>query len=464
MTMDMRIIDTNARYFGLPPRILMENAGRGIADYVRTNFDAGKVAVVCGSGNNGGDGFVIARHLSEHADVHVIIVQDPERIRSHEARENYELLSASNVRVTASPTPTLHWDYDLIIDAMLGTGVSGSVREPYASYIAMINRLDVPVVSVDLPSGHGTDLPIKSDCTISLHQAKVDGAVVLPLGIPSPLSHRCGPGNVKFLHRRHKLAHKRQGGVVAVVGGSNTYHGAPAYASLTAASICDLVYVLCPERVGDALRSMSPDLIIESQHAPTITRPLVDSPTLSAVNCILCGVGAGRTHDTIEALQHLYECATVPLVVDADGIYALKGRLDLLDETVCITPHVKEFEQLFGQLPEEVDKRARSVERVAKRYGCTIVLKGATDIISNGTETWHNVTGNEGMTTGGTGDVLAGCIAAFAATNPLFESALGAAFAVGRAGDVVHANMETYFTASDVIDALPGVLAFCRKY
>ncbi|MHC1598172.1 MAG: NAD(P)H-hydrate dehydratase [Candidatus Methanofastidiosia archaeon] len=462
--MDFRIIDTNARYFGLSPIVLMENAGRGIADHIRNNIDGKKIAIVCGTGNNGGDGFVIARHLENDFDIDVLLVQAPQKIRTKEAMQNFKVLSHCNVNVISSCYPPKHWNYDLIIDAMLGTGASGVVREPYASFIKSINNADVPAISIDVPSGYRTDLELQADATISLHEKKIENATTLPIGIPHQLTKQCGPGNVKFLHRRNKDAHKRQGGVVAIVGGSETYHGAPAYAGITAAKICDLVYVLCPLRVGDALRSLSPDLIIESQIGPDITMHLAKSPLLSSVDSILCGVGAGRSIETVDALLHIYERATAPLVIDADGLFALKGHLDLLDKNVCITPHAKEYERLFGPLPGTLNERKKHVKSIAEKYGCTIVLKGMVDIISNGDESWQNITGNEGMATGGTGDALAGCIAAFATTNPLLESALAATFAVGLSGDALYAQKKTFFTARDVVEMLPDVLAFCHGY
>ncbi|MHC1604676.1 MAG: NAD(P)H-hydrate dehydratase, partial [Candidatus Methanofastidiosia archaeon] len=212
------------------------------------------------------------------------------------------------------------------------------------------------------------------------------------------------------------------------------------------------------------LRTMGPDLIVEPQKGENLSPLFLDNPVLSSAHAILCGIGAGRSHETVDALLKLYERSAVPVVIDADGLFALKGHLDILSDKMCITPHAREYEQLFDKLPEKLEKIKKHVETNAQKYGCTIVLKGKTDIISNGKETWINTTGNEGMTKGGTGDILSGCIAAFATTNPLMESALAATFAVGLAGDTLYAQKKTFFASCDVVKMLPDVLAFCRRY
>ncbi|MHC1605488.1 MAG: NAD(P)H-hydrate epimerase, partial [Candidatus Methanofastidiosia archaeon] len=290
--MDYRIVDTNARYFGLPSRILMENAGKGIADFIKSNFDKKSIAIICGTGNNGGDGFVVARHLEKKYKIDVIVVGDPEKIKTKEAHDNYKLLSHCNVRVQNAycPDDINTWKYDLIIDAMLGTGIMGNVREPYASYIKKINSLNIPIISIDLPSGYKTDLSVKADKVVSLHTEKTENAYVLSIGIPHLFNCLCGPGNVKYLSKRATDAHKGQGGVLAIVGGSYTYHGAPAYASLAASKICDLVYVICPEKIGESLRTMGPDLIVEPQKGENLSPLFLDNPVLSSAHAILCGI------------------------------------------------------------------------------------------------------------------------------------------------------------------------------
>ncbi|HPR41072.1 MAG TPA: NAD(P)H-hydrate dehydratase [Candidatus Methanofastidiosa archaeon] len=462
--MDPRIADTNARYHGLPPRLLMENAGRGMADYIKENYSPGNVCIICGTGNKGGDGFVIARHLEGHCNVDVIIPHGPSRIRTPESRENFKVLSRCRVRVMESFNPPEEWNYDLIVDAMLGTGVRGEVKEPYLSYIRKINELDIPKVSVDLPSGQGSSTPVDSDKVVSFHVQKHEGAVTLPIGIPYPMDRTCGPGNVKFMDRRPSYAHKGHGGSVAVIGGSERYHGAPIYASRAAAIICDLSYVVAPETVSGPIRCFGPDIIVEETNGENLDDSLLDLKVLDDVDSILCGVGAGKAPKTAKSLRRLYEECKKPLIIDADGLFPLREHLDLLHENICITPHANEFASLFGELPAAHAERKKTVEETAKEYGCIILLKGETDIISYKGDTWENRTGNEGMTTGGTGDILAGCTAAFAAKNGLFESALASAFVVGLAGDMVYANKDLFYTASDVLSMLPEALSFCSRF
>jgi len=461
--MDYRIADANAAAFGLPTRMLMESAGKSIAERVAATRSPRTIAVLCGTGNNGGDGFVAARYLESLADVTVILARDPAFIRTPEARDAFRLLSYCDVTIADGSSPPDLSSYDLVIDALLGTGVSGTPRGPYARLIAAANASGAPVLAVDIPSGYGTDCAVDAEEVVSLHVPKVPGALVASIGIPSLMQRRCGPGNVRFLARRPLIAHKRQGGVVAVVGGSTRYHGAPALAGRAAAPVVDLVHMVCPRAAAGSLRAASPDLIIEEAGDGHLDRTLLDAHAVGRADCILCGVGAGRHPETVDALLALMERAGRPLVVDADGLYALRGRTDLCRPTMCLTPHRGEYEALFGPLPEGVRARCDAVEKAALDAGCTILLKGVTDIVSDGVQTWTNTTGNEGMATGGTGDVLAGLCAAFACMNGPLPSACAAAYAAGRAGDAVHASLETFFTADDVVRALPAVLAACRR-
>ncbi|MBN1786382.1 MAG: NAD(P)H-hydrate dehydratase, partial [Candidatus Methanofastidiosa archaeon] len=366
--------------------------------------------------------------------------------------------------VIRSYSPPDDWNYDLIVDAILGTGIVGKVREPYLSYINRMNEAESSRLSVDIESGHGTDTKVNSDVVISLHESKQEGALVLPIGIPDQLTRLCGPGNVKFLERRPVTAHKGGGGSMAVIGGSEKYHGAPIYSSIAGSTICDLVYVICPKKVSGAIRCASPDIIVEETSSDRLDGSILDHPRIHEVDCILCGVGAGRSNATLDAFREFYQICKTPLIIDADGLHALKGHLDLLKSNMCITPHAREFASLFGELPADHAERKDVVGSLALEYDCTILLKGKIDIISSKGHTWENMTGNEGMTTGGTGDVLAGCTAAFAAKNPLFESALASSFVVGLAGDMVYANDDLFYTASDVLGMLPDALSFCNRF
>jgi len=462
--MDPRIADTNARYYGLPSRLLMENAGRGIADHIKKRYNVDSICIICGTGNNGGDGFVIARHLEDFCNVDVIIPFDPSKVRTPESKENFKVLSKCNVNVIQSYNPPDEWEYGLIVDAMLGTGLRGDVRDPYLSYINAINELEIPILSVDVPSGTGTQAEVKYDEVISLNEKKHDDAIVFPIGIPEKMKSFCGPGNVKFLNKRPKNAHKGNGGTVAVIGGSDKYHGAPLYASKAAAIICDLVYVVCPNSVSGAIRCAGPDVIVEEVNSDNIDDSILDLSRLDTVDSILCGVGVGRESKTVKALRRLYADCKKPLIIDADGLYPLRENLDLLNENICITPHANEFALLFGELPADHEGRKQRVEEMASEYGCVILLKGETDMVSFKGMTWENHTGNKGMTTGGTGDILAGTTAAFASKNRLLESALASAFAVGLAGDMVYANRGVYFTASEVVEMLPESLNFCDRF
>jgi hydroxyethylthiazole kinase-like uncharacterized protein yjeF len=468
-------LDANARYFGLSTLVLMENAGRGVADAIVARYGQGRrVAIVCGVGNNGGDGFVAARHLSDRAEVTVWLLGAPRDIVTPEARTNWALLERTRVRRivvrdSADLCDTVFAGYDVLVDAMLGTGQQGPPREPYRTAVLRLNATPAPRVAIDIPTGYGSPTAVAAELTLSMHFPKVPGAEVLSLGVPKDFEALIGPGDVQGLWRRPLDAHKGQAGRVMIVGGSAFFRGALEYAARAAAPLADLVYHAAPapcaetvSRLPGLLGRCLPGEALGVEHVDEVLR------RIRAARCdsvligpgLGLGPGVGLREETAEFVRRLLAALTDrKLVVDADALAALEGRLDLVGPHVALTPHRGEFRRLAG-----TDPTPEAVAAFARAHRTVLVVKGPVDIVSDGARTRFNHTGNPGMATGGTGDVLAGALAALAAPNDLFQAACAAAFLTGRAGDLVRERQGDHFTASDVAAALPAALHWAETF
>jgi NAD(P)H-hydrate epimerase len=272
---------------------------------------------------------------------------------------------------------------------------------------------------------------------------------------------RIGPADIRSLSRRPPDARKGQGGRVLIVGGSVFFRGALVYAARAAAQIADLVYHCAPAPCRAAI-DQQPDLLgtcldgdyLHAGHLDDVLRR-VEAYRIDAV-LIGPGMGLGPEAGVPEGTRDLVarlipRLADRKVVVDADGLNALAGRLDVLGPHVCLTPHRGEFAKLSG-----VDPTSEHVVAFAKARRAVVVLKGPVDVVTDGERTRYNHTGNPGMATGGTGDVLSGALAGLAARNDLFHAACAAAYLTGLAGDLVMETRGEFFTASDVVDMLGG--------
>ncbi|WP_297417914.1 NAD(P)H-hydrate dehydratase [Thermococcus sp.] len=462
---DVYIWDINAKWLGISPLQLMENAGAGIARTIEEKFGKGlRIAVFSGTGNNGGDGFVAARHLSFDNKVTLFLVGDGTKIRSEEARHNWETLKGLDfVKITvlkdsSQIKPLDLSGYDVIVDALLGAGTRGEPREPIRSAIEKINEYSgrVKIVSIDLPSGYPSKIRVRADFAVTFQWDKEEYGdferVITKIGYPRELHHLVGPGDAKFALRKTG-EHKGQNGKLLVIGGSEDYFGAPYLASKAASYLVDLVYLTMPEysarRIGD------PDLILRPVEGrnfkPEHAGNLIE--LAEKVNAVVIGPGIGLTEETKVFVRELIKRCEKPMVIDADGLKALAEDLSVLKgKTFVLTPHTGEFKLLFGVKPEGsfVDM-VKVVEEKASEVGGVVLLKGAYDIISD-EKTWkYNKTGNRGMTTGGTGDVLAGLVGALLAlgNEPLRAASVGA-FLNGLAGDMAKEELGENFTALEV--------------
>ncbi|NJE76671.1 NAD(P)H-hydrate dehydratase [Thermococcus sp. ES12] len=476
---DVYIWDINAKWLGITPHQLMENAGAGVARVIEERFGKGlKIAVFSGTGNNGGDGFVAARHLSFDNDVTLFLVGDEVKIRSEEARHNWEILKGLDfvkIRVLKDSTYIRSLDlsgFDVIVDALLGAGTKGEPREPIRSAIEKINEYagKAKIVSVDLPSGYPSQVQVKADFAVTFQWDKEEYGgferVVVKIGYPKELYHLVGPGDAKFALRK-KGEHKGQNGKLLIIGGSGDYYGAPYLAAKAASYLVDLVYLAMPEY--PARRIADPDLIIRPIEGKNFSPGHVEELLSMAekADAVVIGPGIGLAEETKEFVREFVKHCEKPLVIDADGLKAIAGDLSVLKgKTFILTPHTGEFGVLFGVKPEgSFQEKAELVRAKAREIGGVILLKGAYDIISDGTAWKYNRTGNRGMTTGGTGDVLAGLVGALLALgNAPLRAASAGAFLNGLAGDMVKEELGENFTALEVAEKVPHAVRWVMEF
>ncbi len=491
-SLEMRIVDRNADALGVSTLLLMENAGRAVADVVEQilgGVRGRKIVVFTGSGGKAGDGLAAAKHLaSRGALVEVYMLTPPERIEHEATRIQYEAIEKMDLSVRLRIVKDVadlprSIEGDAVIDALLGIGVRGRVRTLFAKAIELINSFPGPRISIDVPSGIDPDtgqvlgIAVRATVTVTLHRAKpgllkardyVGELKVVSIGIPPEAEIYVGPGDIEYRYRpRPPKAWKGWAGRVLIIGGSKTFTGAPALAALAALRTgVDLVYVAAPQRCAEIVASFSPDIIaIKLPNHDNLHPEHLDvlKPLIERANAVLVGPGLGLEPETIEAIHRVLEIVKSlgkPVVVDADGLKALARRKDLMFERMIVTPHVKEFEILFEtQLPEDLWGRIEVVKEMARRYRVTILLKGWIDIVSDGERYRLNKVHVPAMTVGGTGDTLSGIAVALLARGiePIHAASM-AAFINGLAGCIAYAQLGDHITASDLLRYIPEAM------
>lgn len=478
---EMRRIDRNCAGIGLFPLQLMENAGAYVAREVRARFDRGTVIILAGTGNNGGDGFVAARHLMDY-NPEILLFGRARDIATDEARQNWQILKNLGANISeirdSSELLDIELDADVIIDSMLGTGVRGQVHEPTASAIRMINASDAFIVAVDVPSGFDPDHPsysVHADLTVTFHSAKtglfrhpeVTGEVkVAEIGIPPRAERIAGTGDLPQV--RSAGSHKGDSGRVLVIGGG-AFTGAPALAALAALRTgADWVTVATPQSVASEIAEFSPNLIVHALSGRYLAHD--DTHAIDALirrhDVVVIGMGLGRGNETAETVLEIITANPDTLfVIDADALHALKMPLPDREQAAMpiVTPHAGEFKQLGGTVAAGIDERCKLVREFSLENHVVTLLKGAVDVISDGEDVRTNHTGNAGMTVGGTGDVLAGVVGALLATHdtslaPAVAAATAGAFITGTAGDLAFRKFGYGLLATDVIECIPEAM------
>jgi len=535
---EMREIDrsTSVR-FGVPSLTLMENAGSAVARFVLSDYpQAERVGVICGKGNNGGDGFVAARKLLEAGRaVRVLLLCDPKELRGDAAHMFHEMVRklhplkiAPVIAREASGLDSAEvrevFAADVIVDAILGTGFRPPMSALYAAAIGRMNSVPAAVVAVDIPSGADADAMraktasgggasenVTSENETSVNQARADAVVtftaprpahifaaltsgptvVAPIGSPREavaselgLQMSTALDFASLLAPRARDANKGSYGHVLVIGGSVGKTGAAAMAGFAALRAgAGLSTVATAKSALPTVASFHPELMTEAlpeTEQGTISVRALGSglDSLLARKTLAIGPGISRNSETAEFVRAVVERAgassgdSAGMVVDADALNAFEGMAGKLNgrgRTLVITPHPGEMSRLTGLSIAEIQANRLEVARkFAREHELIVVLKGHRTLITapDGT-VWVNPTGNPGMATGGTGDVLTGMVAGLVAQHPK-DAFLATALAVylhGLAGDLAaEARGENSLVATDLIRFLPAAFAQTQNW
>jgi NAD(P)H-hydrate epimerase len=487
---------------GIPSVVLMENAGRQVVGAIEATFDhldSMRVAVLAGRGNNGGDGFVVARTLAERGiDVGVYLLGRAVDVKG-DARINLHVLTQLGfdiVEIADAAVWELHGTdvlgADLIVDALFGTGLSGPLTGLAETIVADVNAIARPVVSIDLPSGLTADSievegpAIDATMTVTIAAPKLPlvfppgerlagTLVIADVGIPQRVIDDLEGPRIELLTRdevrasiepRSADSHKGDYGRVLIVAGSPGKTGAASLAATAALrSGAGLVTVATPTSSAPIVAALGAEymtLPLAEAADGTVAESALDAVLEARAEIIAVGPGLGWSPSSTAFVHGLVERAGVPLVLDADALNAFAGQADRLigreDQSVIITPHPGEMARLVGLSIEDVQKHRMEVAReFASTHHVHVVLKGHRTIVAapDGTVA-VNLTGNPGMATGGTGDVLLGMIAAW--LSQLLDADAAARLAVylhGLAGDLAEADEgEVALIAGDVVDRL----------
>jgi hydroxyethylthiazole kinase-like uncharacterized protein yjeF len=484
--------------YGIDGAVLMENAGAGAARIILEDIAGvkGSVAVVAGPGNNGGDGFVVARHLANAGRrVRVFLVGQRDRLQG-DAKKNFEIIVKMGVRVTDMPRDgdaealsEMLRGRALVVDALFGTGLDREITGLQRRAVEIINASGVPVTALDMPSGvdadtgrpHGVCIRAKKTITFACLKrglvvypgAEMAGDVrLVDIGAPRDIVDKIGyDGEIieedtlrRWVGPRGGDTHKGTYGHVLVVAGSPGKTGAALMASLGALRCgAGLVTIAAQQAVAREIEAAKPMEAMMETFDPS--SPASAVRLMEGRSAVAFGPGCGVGEAMGRVLDAVLAACKVPLVIDADGLTLLSGRVDRLGTAACpvvLTPHPGEMARLAGSTKEEVQTFRIPVSReLAGRTRAHIVLKGARTVIADPEgRVFVNPTGNPGMASGGMGDVLTGMIASLCGQGlSTLEAACLSVFVHGKAGDLAReAKGERGLIASDIVDNIPAVL------
>ncbi len=502
----MRELDRQAIALrGIPSIDLMEHAARHVAETALETLSAwpGRVAVFCGSGNNGGDGVGAARRLIRRGvRVRVFLVGDMSK-QTPDTREELRKLAKYHVSpeildIKNAEQVNFIQSADMLIDALFGVGLSREIdpESPYAAAIDCINQAPGKVLSVDIPSGIHADTgeimgrAVQADMTVTFTAAKIGHAVgkgaiysgdvkIYDIGIPEDLQkamicpvQTAGASFVREATPKRKSdGHKGDFGKILIIGGSVGYTGAP-YLTASAAirSGCGLVFLGVPEAIWpiEAVKCVSamPFPLPCNFHTGKLNYKSLAIILNRLKNCdiLALGPGLGKSPEITRLVCELLKITEKPVILDADGINALSGHIDILDarrdRVTILTPHDGEFARINNLNNFIIQDRMGAARDFAMKHGCILVLKGHRTLTASPSGTvLVNMTGNSGLAKGGSGDILTGIIASLLAqgATPIQAAAAGV-WLHGRAGDwASEINTPYAMTPEDVLNALPRV-------
>ena len=478
---DIRLVEQAADESSMTYLQLMENAGSYCARIIRKTFDSTNrrnVLIVCGKGKNGGDGFVIARKLLENG-YNVTVMMTAGLPKDEESSEMLARIRASGVTIVYFDAQNSRNDYfgnaQIIVDCVFGIGFKGVPDETSADVFERINSSSAAVVSVDVPSGLYSDsgetpgAHVKADITVAvtclkpvhvLKPACTDcGQVVLAhIGIPEECFKKVASpliafksDDIKNFFPKHRFdSHKGDYGTVLFIGGSYEMPGASFMATSAAVnSGAGIVKAAFPDAAYPALASKTVEQVLiplPSNESGRISRRALPriAKELKTCSAVALGCGMGVDGDTEEIVRFVIENSDVPIILDADGINAVKDNIDIIDRAkspVILTPHPGEMARLAKRSVGEIQSnRGGVVKEFTSAHKSVLVLKGASTLVceTGGDSIYINTTGNPGLASGGSGDVLAGLIASFCAQGlSPFKASVAGVYIHGEAGDTV---------------------------
>jgi ADP-dependent NAD(P)H-hydrate dehydratase / NAD(P)H-hydrate epimerase len=502
---EMRDLDRRAvQEFKIPEMILMENAGQAVSSVIQNELGIfGKRFIIfCGIGNNGGDGFVVARKLhSNGGEAIVYILGDKEKLAGS-AKKNYDIISALPIHIESIASEkqikTYVYHCDAIVDAVFGTGVTREVGGIYEKAVKLINNSPKPVFSVDIPSGINGDngqilgCAVNADYTITFGLPKLGNLLYPGFGRSGKLyvTHISFPpslyngGHLQIetndplpIPERRQDTHKGTFGKALFIAGSSNYLGAPYLSALSFLKAGGgLSYLASPKSITNFLATKGSEIVFVPQEE-------TDKGSLSLgskddlielsnnVDLVAIGPGLSLNDETQELVRELVSAIKKPLIIDGDGISAVSGHGDIIkkrNEPTILTPHVGEMSRIVKADTGEIQRDKISVLlKTCKELHAHIILKGAHTLIGypDG-RIFINMSGNPGMATAGSGDVLVGTIAAmFGLGFSIDESAGMGVFIHGLAGDYSMIERgEDGMIARDIMEHLPEAVRYCRGH
>jgi ADP-dependent NAD(P)H-hydrate dehydratase / NAD(P)H-hydrate epimerase len=477
---------------GVPSLELMETAGRAVAEAAAEVGGSGRAAVVCGKGNNGGDGLVAARALREMGfEVDALLLAPGDQL-SEDARANLERFDGAR-HVAAGELPGALEGAGVVVDAVFGTGFAGAPRDPAASAIEAMNGVDAPVVATDIASGVNASTgevegkAVGADLTVTFHSPKLGHWVapgknhtgdlrVAPIGIPegAPVKPNAGLIGTRVLElapHREAGSTKFSSGQVVVVGGSRGLTGAVCLSALGAIrSGAGYATVAVPADLESIFEVKLTEVMSlgcasrDGRLRPAASEQIIGATERAA--CVVLGSGMGREQGTQRLARELTQRIRAPLVLDADGLNAHAGRIEAFadrEAPLVLTPHEGEMGRLLDRDSSEIKaKRLESAQEAAARSGAIVLLKGDDTIVTDGEQVAINAVSSPQLATAGTGDVLTGVIAALIARGvEPFAATCAAVLAHSRAGRVAGDRVgHDSVIAGDVIEAISAGLAY----
>lgn len=449
--------DLNYKYIYGDLYILMQNAGRAVAEFISSKLGSGKkILFISGTGNNAGDGFVAAEILRNENNVKVLLIKSKEEIKTRDAKKalesyNGEIVALDSLEVEIERA-------DIIVDGIFGVGIQGEPRPPYDEVIYKINDSGKIIVSIDVPSGIGTKISVIPAYTVTFTDEKEgmspenSGHIhISDIGIPDSLKTIAGPGDLVYYNLPDPDSHKGMNGTLAIVGGW-TFYGSAVIAALGAEKVgIDLVRVYCTETNYGIISSYDPSIIVRK--ANLVSSRLYEE--IRGHKAVLIGPGIGISAESANTVKRVINTTENPMVIDADALKVLKDFKHIMKgKKIVITPHKEEFRIISGLEPTE-----ENVMEFSSEYGIITMLKGKVDFITDGKRIMYARGGNARMTMGGTGDLLAGILAAFVSRGiDPFRATAMAAFVNKRSAELAFNRNSYWYGLNDMIEEIPNVM------